>query len=89
MQVAVRDLKKINLSRLLPRVLAGEAIEVVYHNKPVARIVGIPSEHTEASREPIGRDLLSWGGGKPQLAPPMELSALATPVSQMVLEDRG
>jgi prevent-host-death family protein len=88
MQVAVRDLKT-NLSRILARAQAGESIEVTSHNKLIARIVGIPSGTAEGLRESIGRGTLSWSGGKPRLAPPVALSAQGTPVSLMVLEDRG
>ena len=88
MQVAVRDLKA-NLSRLLSRAQAGEAIEVTSHNKPIARIVGIPSGIVEGLGGSIGRGELSWNGSKPRLALPVELSAAGTPVSLMVLEGRG
>ena len=88
MRVAIRDLKA-NLSRILSRAQAGESIEVTSHNKLIARIVGIPSGTAEGLRESIGSGTLSWSGGKPQLAPPVELSAEGTPVSRMVLEDRG
>jgi prevent-host-death family protein len=88
MQVAIRDLKA-NLSRILSRAQAGESIEVTSHNKPIARIIGIPLGTGEGLRESIARGALSWSGGKPQLAAPVELNAPGTPVSQMVLEDRG
>ena len=42
MSVAVRELKAC-LSRVLLRAQEGEVIEVTSHNKPIARIVGIPS----------------------------------------------
>ena len=88
MQVAVRDLKS-NLSRLLARVQAGEVIEVTSHKRPVARILGIPNGVPVGWRESIAAGVLSWRGGKPLLVTPVVLAAQATPVSQMVLEDRG
>lgn len=88
MQVAIRDLKA-NLSRILSRARAGESIEVTSHHKPIARIIGIPSGTGEGLRESIARGALSWSGGKPQLAAPVELTTPGTPVSLMVLEDRG
>ena len=45
MSVAVRELKA-SLSRVLSRAQNGEIIEVTSHNKPIARIIGIP-EHAE------------------------------------------
>ena len=41
MPIAVRELKA-SLSRVLLRAQAGEVIEVTSHNRPIARIVGIP-----------------------------------------------
>lgn len=88
MQVAIRDMKA-NLSRILSRARAGESIEVTSHHKPIARIIGIPSGTSEGLGEAIARGAVSWNGGKPQLAAPVELTTRGTPVSLMVLEDRG
>jgi prevent-host-death family protein len=88
MQVAVRELKA-NLSRLLTRAQQGEVIEVTSHNKPVARIVGIPSCAAEGLGESISRGTISWRGTKPCLAPPLALAGHGPSVSQMVLEGRG
>lgn len=86
MSVAIRELKA-SLSQVLTRAQDGEVIEVTCHNKPIARIVGIP-RHAENLRALIAGGALSWSGGKPQLAPPLVLAARGTPVSRMVLEDR-
>jgi len=59
------------------------------HNKPIARILGIPAGAGEGFRGLIVGGALCWSGGKPRLEPPMELVAPDTPVSRMVLEDRG
>lgn len=88
MQVAVRALKA-HLSRFLSHAQAGESIEVTSHNRLIARIVGVPTGTAEGLREPIAQGALSWSERKPELQPPLELTANATPVSQMVLEDRG
>jgi prevent-host-death family protein len=88
MQVAIREMKA-NLSRILSRARAGETIEVTSHHKPIARIIGIPSGADDGLREAIARGALSWSGGKPRLAAPVALTTPGTPVSQMVLEDRG
>ena len=37
----------------------------------------------------IASGAVTWAGGKPEFEPPLVLSPLGTPVSQMVLEDRG
>lgn len=88
MQVAVRELKA-GLSRLLARAQAGDVIEVTSHNTPIARIIGIPRDADEGLRAAVARGALSWNGGKPRLTPPVTLAAGGTPVSRMVLEDRG
>ena len=46
MKVAVRQLK-VSLSKLLARAQSGEVIEVISHQKPTARIVGIPKSFEE------------------------------------------
>ena len=88
MQVAIGDLKS-NLSRMLALAQQGEVIEVTSHNKPVARIVGIPSNPTGGLAGSMGQGTISWRGGKPSLAPPLSLADHTSSVSQMVLEDRG
>ncbi len=88
MHVAVRELKA-SLSRVLALAQGGEVIEVRSHHKPIARIVGIPPQTDEGLRRLIATGALSWSGGKPQFAPPLELVSGGTSVSQMVLEDRG
>ncbi|MBP9712409.1 MAG: type II toxin-antitoxin system prevent-host-death family antitoxin [Sterolibacterium sp.] len=88
MYVAVRELKS-SLSRVLSLAQSGEVVEVTSHNKPIARIVGIPPQTDEGLRRLMATGALSWRGGKPQFAPPVELAPAGTSVSQMVLEDRG
>ncbi|WP_295449151.1 type II toxin-antitoxin system prevent-host-death family antitoxin [uncultured Thiodictyon sp.] len=89
MSIAVRELKA-NLSRVLLRAQAGEVIEVTSHNRPIARIVGIPAQAGDGGlRGLIATGALSWSGGKPRLAPPLDLAEGIKPVGRMVLEDRG
>lgn len=88
MHVAVRELKS-SLSRILSLAQRGEIIEVTSHNKPIARIVGIPPQADEGLRRLMATGTLSWNGSKPRLASPLALVPGGTPVSQMVLEDRG
>jgi len=89
MPIAIRELKA-NLSRVLLRAQAGEVVEVTSHNRPIARIVGIPAQAGDGGlRGLIGAGALSWNGSKPQLAPPLELTQGVASVGRMVLEDRG
>lgn len=86
MRIAVRELKA-TLSRVLARAQAGEIIEVSSHNRPIARIVGIPPQGDAGLRQLVATGAMSWKGGKPRHAAPLSLGK-GTPVSQMVLEDR-
>lgn len=87
MSIAIRELKA-SLSRVLSRAQEGEIIEVTSHNKPIARIIGIPPRADQGLRGLIANGSLSWSGGKPRLKAPLKTRARGTPVSQMVLEDR-
>ena len=91
MLVAVRDLKS-NLLRILAQAQAGEVIEVISHQTPIARIIGIPAmTHSGLDQglgELIGNGTLSWSGGKPRFAPPLQLDPTGCCVSQMLLDDR-
>lgn len=87
MSVAVRELKA-SLSRVLLRAQQGEIIEVTSHNKPIARITGIPEHAEPGLRGLIAGGALSWSGGKPQYELPVAMTTRGTSVSQMVLEGR-
>jgi prevent-host-death family protein len=88
MHIAIRELKA-NLSRVLARARAGELIEVTSHNKPVARIVGIPEAGDDGLRRLVGSGDVSWSGRKPVFQPPLDLGPGGVPVSRIVLEDRN
>lgn len=88
MSVPVRELKA-SLSQVLSRARSGEVIEVTSHNKPIARIVGIPDSAASGLRRLMADGAVSWRGGKPQPKAPVRLSARGASVSQLVLEDRG
>lgn len=85
-RVAIRELKA-SLSRVLAR--AGEVIEVTSHNRPIARIAGVPDPCDEGLRALVARGAATWAGDKPTFAPPLTLAPGGTPVSRLVLEDRG
>ncbi len=88
MRVAIRELKA-SLSRVLARAHAGEVIEVTSHNRPIARIVGIPDHRDEGLRGLLASGAATWAGDKPTFALPLTLAPGSTPVSRFVLEDRG
>ena len=87
MSVAIRELKA-SLSRVLARAQSGEIIEVTSHNKPIARIIGIPEHAEHGLRGLIACGAVSWSGGKPRHELPVAMTARGASVSQMVLEDR-
>ena len=87
MSVPVRELKA-SLSRVLSRAQRGEIIEVTSHNKPIARIIGIPEQAEAGLRRLIGSGAVSWSGGKPRHKLPVQMTSRGTSVSQMVLQDR-
>lgn len=87
MSVAIRELKA-SLSRILSRAQSGEVIEVTSHNRPIARIVGIPAQANDGLRTLIAGGVVSWSGGKPAFKPLLDLDPRGAAVSQMVLEDR-
>lgn len=87
MSIAVRELKA-SLSRVLSRAKHGEVIEVTSHNKPIARIIGIPDQAEAGLRRLIASGAVSWGGGKPRYKPPVQVTSRGASVSQMVLEER-
>ena len=53
-KVAIYQLKA-SLSKLLAQAQSGEVIEVTSHQKPIARIVGIP----KSSEEPLNSMILN------------------------------
>jgi prevent-host-death family protein len=88
MHVGIRELKA-GLSRVLARPRVGEVIEVTSHDRPIARIVGIPDAGDPGLRGLIASGAAASSGGKPAFAPPLPLAPGGTPVSQLVLDERG
>lgn len=90
MRVAIRELKS-RLSHILAQAQAqrGEVVEVTSHNKPIARILGIPAHADTGLRTLAADGGLAWRGSKPDLAPPLPLRGSARLVSALVLEGRG
>ena len=87
MKVAVRQLK-VSLSKLLARAQSGEVIEVNSHQKPIARIVGIPKSSEEPLNSLILNGSLSWNDQKPTQEPPIQLLSPGKSLSSLIQEDR-
>ncbi len=87
-QVAMRELKA-GLSRYVAQARAGRAIEIMLHNKPVARLIGIAPQGPAGIARLIATGAAQWRGGKPSLRPAIALESGGLSLSGMVLEDRG
>ena len=88
MRLAIRELKA-GLSRALAQARAGEIVEVTSHNRLIARIVGIPDRAEGGLNGLVASGAAAWTGSKPAFQAPLALRRTGTPVSRMVLEDRG
>ena len=88
MRVAMHELKS-GLSRYVAKARAGEVIEITSHDKPVARLIGVPAGSPAGIATLVARGAATWGGGKPALHPPVVLSPGGKTLSEMLLEDRG
>lgn len=89
MLIAVRELKT-HLSSVLARAQSGEIIEVTSHNKPIARITGIPSTDEHLLGELVADASVTWNGKKPTFPEHLpKLSDDGKPLSIMIQEDRA
>ena len=84
MHIAVNELKS-RLSRILADAQAGQSFEITSHNKPIARLTGIPQH---ALQTLSSQGAVTWSGQKPVFSP-VSLVSTGKSVSQIVLEDRG
>lgn len=80
---------KTGLSRYVARARAGEVIVITSHDKPVARLLGVPQGAPDGLSNMLAQGAATWRGGKPALQAPVALSVGAKAVSDMLLEDRG
>lgn len=87
MQVSIRELKA-HLSAWLVRARAGEAIEVTFHRRVIARIQGVPEAAPTSVAELVASGAANWQGGKPQGAE-VVLSRAGNSLAEQVMRDRG
>ena len=87
-RVPMRELKA-GLSRYVAQARGGDVFEITLHDKPVARIVGIPAFSSSGVTRLIACGAAQWCGGKPSLRPAIRLEGDAKALSDMVIEDRG
>ena len=91
---------KAGLSRYLKQLADGSSLIVTSHDRPVARLQGLPhgqagantNTNTNTNTDALSALQLSaaltWRGGKPALLPALNLGQAGTPVSEMVMQDR-
>ena len=83
----MRDFKS-HLAQYVSQAQSGQIIELTSHRKVVARLAGVlPADGTAVSRL-LAAGSATWQGGKPE-GTALMLQPKGTPVSKMVLEDRG
>ncbi len=87
MKVAIHEFRA-HLSEYVRKAQAGQTIELTSHRKTVARIVGVPQAVQVPLTRLVASGVASWRGGKPAGAS-LSLQDRGTPVSRMVIEDRG
>lgn len=87
MQVSMRELKS-HLAQYIKQARSGRPVEVTSHRKVVARLSGVPIAGDSAVSRLLASGAAVWQGGKPDGAA-LVLKTQGTPVSQMVLDDRG
>lgn len=87
MAVSMRELKS-HLAQYIKQARSGQPVEVTSHRKVVARLSGVPIADNSAVSRLLASGAAIWQGGKPAGAA-LVLKTQGTPVSQMVLDDRG
>lgn len=88
MKIAMHQLKA-GLSRYVAQARAGEVIEITSHDKPVARLIGVPEGVSAGLAKMLASGSAQWGGGKPAFRPPLKLAPHRQSMSDMVIEDRA
>jgi len=88
MLVAIHELKA-HLSRCIAQARAGEVIVITSHNRPVARLTGVPAPAPSGLQAMIASGAATWSGRKPVLSAPVRLAPGGRSLSDMVIEDRG
>lgn len=88
MKAAVHEIKA-GLSRYIARARAGEVIEITSHDRPVARLVGIPVGLAGGVDRLLALGTAQWSGRKPSLRPPVRLDAGGDLLSAIIVADRS
>lgn len=88
MKIAMHQLKA-GLSRYVAHARAGLVIEITSHDKPVARLIGVPEGISVGLAALLGSGSAQWSGVKPTFRPPVMLGAHPRSMSDIVIEDRA
>ncbi|MDZ7662777.1 type II toxin-antitoxin system prevent-host-death family antitoxin [Thiohalophilus sp.] len=87
MSVSIREFKA-HLSRYLARVRAGETLEITSHRKVIARVMAAADKEAKGIPRLLASGAARWDGRKPA-GSAIRLADTGTPLSSMVMEDRG
>lgn len=80
---------KAKLSGFVARARQGEVIVITSHDKPVARLVGVPAAASAGVQVLLASAAAAWAGGKPPAHTPVALPAHKRSMNERVVEDRG
>lgn len=86
-EIGVRALR-LELSRVLDRVRAGETVVVTRGGEPVAKIVPVQSVLPPELEELIQAGRATWGGGSLSLREPIPLVGEGPTVSEILVAQR-
>jgi len=84
---SIREVKA-RLSHYVAESRAGYAVDITYHRRPVARLIGLPSDTPKGLDELVRAGELHWSGGKPR-GLSVTLPGESKLMSEMIIEDRG
>ena len=87
MHVSIQEFKS-HLSRYVSEAQSGLLIELTFHRKVVAKLVGVPVAAGTGVSQLLAVGAATWQGGKPAGAA-IKLNTHSKSVSAMVLQDRG
>lgn len=88
MAVPVREFKS-HLARYLREVRAGRTFEITSRRKVIAKVIPVPEAPRRGLQRLLAAGAARWSGGKPEGLGAVTLTEGGTPVSHIVLEDRG
>lgn len=87
LNVSVRELK-LQLSKYLRRVRAGEIIVITDRGKPIGRIIPEATSLEERVQQLLDASVVEWNGEKPEIRQPVVVNKSGIMASDIVAEMR-